>query len=90
LEGALQGDGEGRPDVLGGRFARGGDGDAGCVYGEGGDAAGQGHVRVDEELEEVVDLVGELADGAGLGEGGGVWEGKGLRGLVADVEGYVL
>ena len=45
---------------------------------------------MDEEFEEVVDLVGEEVESAGLGLGRGEGEGKWLAGLVAGCEGDVL
>ena len=45
---------------------------------------------MDEELEKVVEFVGEGIDGACLGLGGGEGEGEREEGLVAGREGNVL
>ena len=45
---------------------------------------------MDEELQEVIEFVGEEVNGAGLCLGEEVLEGEGLRGFVADGEGDVL
>jgi hypothetical protein len=58
--------------------------------GVGRDAAGEGGVVVDEELEEMVEFVGERLDGAGLGLRHGKGKGQREKGLVAGCEGDVL
>ena len=45
---------------------------------------------MDEELYEVVELVGEFVDGAGLGLGGSIWKREGRLCFVARGKGDVL